>query len=75
VANTGINLWGCNLFQQWKTQINTPPISETSHKIKSASEKNIKNYYQEQLQTLQAIHKQDPPAVGLSTIPSALPLK
>lgn len=43
-----MNLWRCGLLQQWKTQINIPPVSETSRKIKSASEKNIKRYYQEQ---------------------------
>lgn len=30
VVNTAMNLWGCDLLQQWKTQINIPPISETS---------------------------------------------
>ena len=47
-----MNLWGHDLLQQWKTQINIPPTSETNHKIKNVSEKNIKRYYQEQPQTI-----------------------
>lgn len=42
VANTAMNLWGRDLLQQWKTQINILPASETSHKVKNASEKDIK---------------------------------
>jgi hypothetical protein len=48
VANIAMNLWGPNLLQQCKVQINIPPTSEASHKVKNASEKNIKRYYQEQ---------------------------
>jgi hypothetical protein len=32
VANTAMNLWGYDLLQQWKTQINIPLISETNCK-------------------------------------------
>ena len=53
-----MNLWGHDLLQQWKTQINIPPTSETNHKIKNVSEKNIKRHYQEQSQTVQAGQKQ-----------------
>ena len=46
MVDTAMNL--CDLLQQWKTQINIPPISETNHKIKNTSEKNKERYYQEQ---------------------------
>jgi hypothetical protein len=70
-----MNVWGCDLLQQWKAQINIPPISKTNHKIKNASEKNIKWYYQGQSQTVQVVHKQDMTGVGLSKLPTSLPLK
>lgn len=34
VANRPKNLWECDLFQQWKTQVSIPPILETNCKIK-----------------------------------------
>lgn len=46
VVNTAMDLWGCDLLQQWKALINILLISETNHKIKNASERNIKMYYQ-----------------------------
>ena len=39
VASIAMNLWGHDLLQQWKTQINIPPISGVNHK---------RSYYQEQ---------------------------
>lgn len=47
VATTDMNLWVRDFLQQWKTRFITP-ISDTNHKIKNASEKNIKRYCQEQ---------------------------
>lgn len=38
-------------------------------------EKNIKRYYQEQLQTIQVVNKQDTTAFDLSNVPTTLPLK
>lgn len=60
---------------QWKTQISTPPVSETSYKIKKASEKNIKRFYQEKSQTIQFVHKQNTTAADLPKVPTALTLK
>lgn len=40
MADIGMNLW--------KERINILPFSETIHKLKSASERNTKRYYQEQ---------------------------
>ena len=71
-----MNIWGCDLLQQQKTpQINIPPVLETNHKIKNASEKSIKIYYQEQSQCVQILHKEDKSAVGLSQVLTTLPLK
>ena len=36
-----MNLWGGDLLQQLKTQINIPPMSETNCKVIYSSEKNI----------------------------------
>lgn len=47
VAYTAMNIWECDLLQQWKTQINITLISEINHKMKNASEKNTKMYCQE----------------------------
>ena len=74
VPNTAMKLWRGGLLQQWKRKINIPPISETNHKIKNASEKNIKRY-QKQSQIIKAVHKQDITAIGLSKVPITLPLK
>lgn len=70
-----INLWGHDLWQQFKTQINTPSISETKHNIKNASKRNITKYYQEQLQIAQGIQKIGAIIGGLSMVPTILPLK
>jgi hypothetical protein len=43
--------------------------------IKYASEKNVKMYYQKQYRPFQIVHKQDTTAVGLSKVPTGLPLK
>ena len=40
VANIVVNLWGCDLLQQWNTQINIPDASKAY-----ISEENIKRYY------------------------------
>lgn len=74
MANIAINLWGYDFLQQWKIQINIPPIIETSHKPKNASKKNIKRYYQNQLHTNQVVHKQDTTAL-LSKLSIVLTLK
>jgi hypothetical protein len=36
VANMPINLWGRDMLQQWKTQINIPSVSEAGHKTGQA---------------------------------------
>ena len=65
---------GCDLLQQWKIQVNISPISEVNYKIRNASERNTKRY-QEQLQTVQVVHKQGTTSGGLSMVPTVLPLK
>lgn len=62
VADIAINLWGRDLLQQWKTQINIPSVSRSNHETHQAPNKNFKlvrKCYQRQLQTVQAVHKQD----------------
>lgn len=70
-----MNLWGHDLWQQFKTQINTLSISETKHNIKNASKRNITKYYQEQLQIAQGIQKIGAIIGALSMVPTILPLK
>lgn len=36
VADTAINLWGRDLLQQWKTQINIPSVSQAGQKTGQA---------------------------------------
>lgn len=33
VTNVALNLWGCDLLQQWDTQINFPSILDANHKL------------------------------------------
>jgi hypothetical protein len=54
---------------------NVPPVSETNHKIKNASKKNTKRYYQEESQVVQVVYKQDVTGGGLLKVPTTLPLK
>lgn len=62
VADIAINLWGRDLLQQWKTQINIPSVSGSGPEIHQTPNKNFKlvrECYQGQLETVQAVHKQD----------------
>lgn len=61
-----LNLWDHDLLQQWKTEINIPLVSETSHKIKTASEKNIKSCYQELSKIIQVVLKQGTATADIS---------
>ena len=45
MTNIAMNLWAHDLLQEWKTQINVPPVLETHHKVKNASEKTIKRSF------------------------------
>lgn len=75
VADIAMNLWEYDFLQQWKTQINISPISEANHKLTYASEKNTKRYYQEQLPTIQVVHKQGTITANLSKEPKSYQLK
>lgn len=75
MPNTAINLWGCDLFQPWWTQINILPISETNYKLRYAFEKNTKMYDQRQSPTVQVVHNQGIIAADLLQVPTVLPLK
>lgn len=57
MANISMHLWGYDLLEQWKTQTYIFQISEKNHKIKNASELNIKSYYQEESQTIHVVRK------------------
>ena len=69
VANIAVYLWGCDLLQQWDTQISIPAASRAY-----ISEENIKRYYRQRKLTIWAIqgHKA---IYGPSEVPTALPLK
>lgn len=57
VADIAINLWGRDLLQQWKTQINIPSVSGSGPEIHQTPNKNFKlvrECYQGQLETVQA---------------------
>lgn len=52
VVNIAMNLQGCDLLQQEKTQINIVPIPAANYKIRYASEGNIKLYISKKQQFL-----------------------
>jgi hypothetical protein len=56
VTDIAMNLWGRDLLQQQKTQINISATSDTSHKI-DAPDYDIEKCYQKQLQTVKAVHR------------------
>jgi hypothetical protein len=43
VADIAKNLWGRDLLQQWKTQINISPVSKVSQKTSQAPNKKKSN--------------------------------
>ena len=45
MANIAVNLWGHDLWQQWKTQSNIPAASEMEHKPIHVSGNDIIGYY------------------------------
>lgn len=55
VTNVALNLWGCDLLQQWDTQINFPSILDANHKLMLCFRKNIRRLYKEQLPTVQVV--------------------
>ena len=58
VANIAMNLWGCDLLQQWNTQINSPPILETNRNLTYVSGENITRYYKDQSLTIEVLQEQ-----------------
>ena len=52
VTNIAVNLWGCELLQQWNTQINIPAVIKTH-----VSGKNIVSYYKQRSRAIQAIQE------------------
>lgn len=62
-------------MQQWRIQINVPPILEENGKLMYAFEENIRSYNQEQSPTVQVVHNQEIATASLSKVPSTLPLK
>ena len=68
IANIAVNLWGCDLLQQWSTQINIPAVPKTC-----VSEEKIRRYYRKQMLAIQDVQEHrtiDNP----SDIPTALTL-
>ena len=70
-----MNLWGCDLLQQWNTQINIPPISEANHTLTYFSGDNIRRHYTEHSLTIQVVKGQRTTAADLSKALTALTLK
>ena len=68
VANIAVNLRGCDLLQQWNTQINIPAVPKTC-----VSEEKIRRYYRKQMLAILDVQEHrtiDNP----SDIPTALTL-
>lgn len=87
MADIAINVWGRDVLQKWKTQINTASVSVPGHETCQAPKKKFKlfrEHYKRQLQTVQAVHKQDtadtdnlalPQGATAAKTPTALPLR
>ena len=60
---------GCNLLQQWNTQINIPVVPGTHN-----SGKDIMRYYGKRSPTIQAVQEHTATSKALE-VPTALPLK
>ena len=45
VSITAVILWGCDVLQQWNTQINISAYSEVEHKSNHVSGKYVIRYY------------------------------
>ena len=55
VTDLAVNVWGRDLLQQWKTQINIPSVSQAGHKTSQAPNlkiKLVKECYQRHLETI-----------------------
>ena len=52
IANIAMNLWGCDLLQQWNTQMNIPATPKTY-----VSEENIRKYNRGQTPAIQAVQE------------------
>ena len=52
VANIAVNVWGCDMLQQWNTQINIPAVPRTYN-----SGKDIIRYYAQRSPTIQAVQE------------------
>ncbi|MBV2133728.1 pol protein [Pseudomonas sp. MAP12] len=74
VADIAINLWGRDLLQQWNTQINIPPVSDTNYVQSLDSRKDLVRRYGKRLPTIHAVQKLGTND-GPSEEPKALPLK
>ncbi|ERE72946.1 Pol polyprotein [Cricetulus griseus] len=74
VADIAINLWGHDLLQQWNTQINIPPVSDTNYVQSLDSSKDLVIHNGKRLPTIHAVQKLGTND-GPSEEPKALPLK
>ena len=61
-----MNLWRCDLLQQWNAHTNIPPISETNYTLAYVSGKNIRRYYKEQPLITQIVQEQGTTTADLS---------
>ena len=62
------------MLQQWNTQINIPPISESNHTLTYISGKNIRSCYNDQSLTIQVVQEMGTTA-DISMAPTTPPLK
>ena len=69
MANIAVNLWGCDLLQQWNNQVNILAVPGTHN-----SGKNIIRYYTQRSLAIQAVQEHKATSKPLE-VPTALPLK
>ena len=72
VANIAMNSGGCDLLQQWNTQMNISQIIEPKHKLRYVSGINI-GFYKKQSLNIQVVQEEGTKADDISKTPTALP--
>ena len=75
VADIEVNLWGCDLVQQWNTQIKIPPGPGINQRLNCASKSNVLKCYKANSPAVQIVQKNCITATEPKRMITALPLR
>ena len=70
IAHIAVNLWGCDLLQQWNTKINIPAAPKTY-----VSGEDIRRYYRQRSPASQTVKQEHKAIDKPSELLMVLPLK